>query len=142
MRQSYMEQLCNTCANTNSCEAYSCYFSPIMECGVYKPRTINMINDSIIKRVAQKAFTKYCDLPKESNEQYFQYAFSLGIHWFLDNLWHPASEEPILNKPLLVETKKKQMVIHTHLNDWEQIANGFNFSRWLYIDNLLKGGAE
>lgn len=132
-----MEQLCNSCANTNSCQAYSSYFGPIMECGAYKARTLNMINNSIIERAAQKAFSDYCDLPRESNEQ-FRDGFSLGINWLLGNLWHPVSEEPFLNKLLLVETKKKNVIFHTHLNDWEIIANGFDFSRWLYIDDLLR----
>lgn len=30
------QELCDSCANTDSCEAYSSYFGPIMECGTYK----------------------------------------------------------------------------------------------------------
>ena len=34
------QQLCNSCVNTYSCEAYSSYLGPIMECGAYKQKTI------------------------------------------------------------------------------------------------------
>lgn len=32
------QELCDSCANTDSCEAYSSYFGPIMECGAYKEK--------------------------------------------------------------------------------------------------------
>ena len=75
-------------------------------------------------------------------------AFKAGISWYLDNIWHPASEEPkeptgyILYAP---ESARhfhviRLSTIHELSSDWETTTMNMGISRWLYIDDLLKGG--
>lgn len=73
-----------------------------------------------------------------------------AINWFLDNLWHPASEEPRKDVSIIVETHNDKNMFYYAWNRWQD-----NFypswtdavlcsrvSRWLYIDDLFpeKGG--
>lgn len=74
-----------------------------------------------------------------------QEAFNEGINWFLDNLWHPASEEPRKDVSIIVETHNDKNMFYYAWNRWQD-----NFypswtdavlcsrvSRWLYVDDLL-----
>lgn len=58
---------------------------------------------------------------------------------FLKDLWHPASEEPEINREILVDGRtenKSIMLLQTKLNNWKKLANQ-EIKRWLYIDDLL-----
>lgn len=75
-------------------------------------------------------------------------AFKAGINWFLDNLWHDASEEP--------KDREKEILYISNINfigmlcskylrmyrkeSWKDIVSCFDITRWLYIEDLLKGG--
>lgn len=72
-----------------------------------------------------------------------QEGFTCGAKWaineFLKDLWHPASEEPEINKEILVDGRtenKSIMLLQTKLNNWKKLANQ-EIKRWLYIDDLL-----
>lgn len=72
-------------------------------------------------------------------------AFKSGINWFLDNLWHDASEEPKENVDILYEywfdNSKKfcRMDIHKPSYSWQEKIINNRITRWLYIDDLMKG---
>ena len=76
-------------------------------------------------------------------------AFRSGINWFLDNLWHDASEEPKENIDILVEylydNDRKFVKLGFHkpsFYPWQQKIINERITRWLYIDDLRKGGTH
>ena len=75
--------------------------------------------------------------------------FIAGINWFLDNLWHDASEEPKRDTEnitfLVVECNDRsyrrfQIVKLLYDGGYEDIVYMLEVTRWLYLDDLLKGG--
>lgn len=75
-------------------------------------------------------------------------AFRLGINWFLDGLWHDASEDPkeagaqILLELEFYGKRQYQVYIYSDLPFYSDIVDNYNVVRWLYIDDLLKGGTH
>ena len=74
-----------------------------------------------------------------------QEAFIEGISWFLDNLWHDASEEPKDNYDILIESLKGTYTEyatyrHNSAQLWSDFVDRSHTTRWLYIADLLKGG--
>lgn len=80
--------------------------------------------------------------------------FKAGAKWaineLLNDLWHPASEEPREFAEVLAEAKITES-INTYLSfkrndalfkNWAAYSLGANITRWLYVDDLLpkKGG--
>lgn len=74
-------------------------------------------------------------------------SFKAAINWFLDNLWHPASEEP--------EGYNEGILLHYNIGDYYSLAQVKDFKSWkgfvenmpidgwLYIDDLFpKEGGE
>lgn len=81
-------------------------------------------------------------------EQQIKDAIGLGISWaiehFLKDLWHDSNEEPKINKEILVDWRTENrsiMFLQTKLNNWKKLSNQ-EIKRWLYIDDLLKGGKK
>ena len=82
----------------------------------------------------------------------FQDGFKTGVNWFLDNLWHDASEEPKEGKLIIVDIglseeeiafgsmDKKMFIPDLSSTKWEELCELFGYTRWFYIDDLLKGG--
>ena len=61
------------------------------------------------------------------------------INELLKDLWHPASEEPKLNKEILVNWRTENrsvMFLQTKLNNWKKLSNQ-EIKCWLYVDDLL-----
>lgn len=76
-----------------------------------------------------------------------QEAFNEGINWFLDNLWHPASEEPKDNYDILIESlngicTEYAAYRHNSAQLWSDFVDRSHTTRWLYIADLLKGGGN
>lgn len=77
-------------------------------------------------------------------------AIGLGAKWaineLLNNLWHPASEEPRELAEVLAEAKITESIktyISFKRNDalfknWDAYSSGANITRWLYIDDLFQ----
>lgn len=58
----------------------------------------------------------------------------------IENLWHDAEEEPIINKPILVEKKDLHgsvFSVDANQGRWEVHRRINNIIRWLYIEDLL-----
>jgi hypothetical protein len=112
-----------------------------------------MIDDNKIKEIAKQhaegAFIS------ETWQACYKEGFMDCARWmqeeFLKKLWHPASEEPIKDVSIIVETHNDKNMFYYVWNRWQD-----NFypswtdailcsrvSRWLYIDDLLpKEGGE
>lgn len=79
-------------------------------------------------------------------------AIGLGAKWmqeeFLKDLWHPASEEPVEDKPFLAqEIGRWRVGVNSPLipnNEWSTQRKIRGIKRWLYVEDLLpktqKGG--
>lgn len=72
-------------------------------------------------------------------------AFKAGINWFLDNLWHDASEEPKENHDILIESlngtyTEYAAYRHNSAQLWSEFVDRSHTTRWFYINDLLKGG--
>lgn len=71
-----------------------------------------------------------------------------AINEFLKDLWHPASEEPIEDKPFLSqEIGRWRVGVNSPLipnNEWSTQRKIRGIKRWLYVEDLLpktqKGG--
>lgn len=77
--------------------------------------------------------------------------FIAGAKWaineFLKDLWHPNTEEPKEEVPLLCYRKHKFLPFmvdkHSDVYDWNALVYNFDITKWLYIDDLLpKEGGE
>ena len=77
-------------------------------------------------------------------------SFHKGIGWFLKNLWHKPDEEPEQEKVALIQLKEDGswhtanfIGIEFHINDMnkddEYLVFTDDVTRWLYLDDLLKG---
>ena len=112
-----------------------------------------MIDEKKIEEAARKyAFDKYDSTDDEVEETYtveLQMAFEAGINWFLDNLWHDVSEVPkqdIGKITFLVvefndrDYKRYQIVRLLYDGGYDDIIYMNKVKRWLYLDDLLKGG--
>lgn len=109
-----------------------------------------MIYRKKIEEAARKyAFNKYDTTDDEVKDTYteeLQMAFEAGINWFLDNLWHDANEEPKRDGRIFVEKTYNGEKRYTDDNretlysSWQYKVSRENITRWLYIEDLLKGG--
>lgn len=98
------------------------------------------------KVVVEKEYTK--DIPIIKNT--FKNGFHKGIDWFLDSLWHDASKEiPKEKAELFVKLGNEYFSAYrmedyyyvTDINNTcEVLVKTYEVTRWLYIDDLLKGG--
>ena len=80
-------------------------------------------------------------------------AFKAGINWFLDNLWHDASEEPKEDRLVLTDTQSiankghicwqaVKLTPNGFIHNWSNYAKATKITRWLYIEDLLKGASN
>ena len=113
-----------------------------------------MIDEKIIDEGARDYinkngyFIKYDEDPCVDIE----YAYKEGARWainkFLNGLWHDASEEPKVSKWIVTRflNDDNDLVYEVDLNinirDWKTYVQQYRIVKWLYIDDLLKGGAE
>lgn len=77
--------------------------------------------------------------------------FKAGINWFLDNLWHDASEEPKEDRLVLTDTQSiankghicwqaVKLTPNGFIHNWSNYAKATKITRWLYLEDLQKGG--
>lgn len=105
-----------------------------------------MLDDKKIEEAARN----YCNnrYPASQDTPFIAEGFRKGAHWaineFLEDLWHPASEEPREKTMLLIEvslpkpTLKKFYYTDVLIKeDWEIECSTMYISRWLYVDDLI-----
>lgn len=110
-----------------------------------------MIDEKKIEEAASKyAFNKYDSTDDEVEDTYteeLQMAFEAGINWFLDKLWHNASEEPKTFKRLIAKCHsdrvKYEDMMFLGTISWNEKVKNQGIINWLYIDDLFqKEGGE
>lgn len=74
-------------------------------------------------------------------------AFRKGAEWFKNALWHDASEEPELNKKLIVQYTNYMGDIDYEVdtNDsllWKDWVMSYRIFKWCYIEDILSEGSE
>ena len=107
-----------------------------------------MIDKNKIKSAAQG----YCDATYGTlnTDPFIAEAFRKGANWamneFLENLWHPVSEQPNKARVFLYKTIFKGYGLNKIIdgNEWKYIIKYQKATQWLYIDDLLpkEGGEE
>ena len=108
-----------------------------------------MVTEEQIEKAAEKYADEYysLDLGKDREETNRE-IFARGAHWaideFLKGLWHDVSEEPEMNKSLLVQTKITGFITMKREKycGWNLAAYNYGITRWLYIDELTKKGGS
>lgn len=106
-----------------------------------------MIDDKKIEETSsEETFGMYGE--SDSLEQ----GFICGAHWaineFLKDLWHPASEEPEIDKPLIIQyislmnevsyDKDRRIAKYP----WKLNVEGLRIIKWCYFDDLLPKGGD
>lgn len=93
------------------------------------------------KKIEEASFEETFGMYGEADS--LQEGFTCGAKWaineFLKDLWHPASEEPEINKEILIDWRTENrgiMLLQTKLNNWKKLSSQ-EIKRWLYIDDLL-----
>lgn len=90
---------------------------------------------------------------QEFGAELFKDGAKWAINEFLKNLWHPNTEEPKKYHKCLVEVAYHRPLnmtdeigyVTSHLTDfgWNEYRfkrSDYTIKRWIYIDDLLKGG--
>lgn len=105
-----------------------------------------MIDDKKIEGAARY----YCNNRYSSSQDapFIAEGFRFGAKWavneLLQDLWHPASEEPEKNNFVLFKTAGNSFETeYISKNDWATIVRCFKVVKWFYVDDLLpKEGGE
>ena len=105
-----------------------------------------MIDDKKIEEAARY----YCNnrYPASQDAPFIADWFRLGAKWavneLLQDLWHPASEEPDKNHFVLFKTAGNSFETeYIGKNDWATIVRCFKVVKWFYVDDLFpKEGGE
>ena len=109
-----------------------------------------MIDDKKIEESARY----YCNnrYPASQDAQFIAEGFRKGARWaineFLNDLWHPADEEPKKNSLVLTDTRSimdKDYICWTtvkitrngYIRNWSNYTKVTKITRWLYLDDLF-----
>ena len=85
---------------------------------------------------------------QEFGAELFKDGAKLSINEFLNDLWHPVSEEPEENKKLLVQYTNDDLEtdyevdMNTPFTEWKHNAVSYKFMKWCYIEDILPKGCE
>lgn len=109
-----------------------------------------MIDEKKIEEAAFESLKEDEDILRHNIGKAYIEGFHAGINWFLDNLWHDASEEP--KEGMLVLTDTQSIANKGHvcwqavklnpngfIRNWSNYVKATKITRWLYVDDLLKG---
>lgn len=104
-----------------------------------------MIDEKKIEEAAKENADAYYD--GDDIASFVVSAFEDGINWFLDNLWHNASEEPKTFKRLIAKCHsdrvKYEDMMFLGTISWNEKVKNQGIINWLYIDDLFqKEGGE
>lgn len=99
-----------------------------------------------------EAVDAYIGYPKEIDEgvsvSMRRDAFRKGAEWFKNALWHDASEEPEIDKSLIIQyislmnevsyDKDRRIAKYP----WKLNVEGLRIIKWCYFDDLLPKGGD
>ena len=106
-----------------------------------------MIDDEKIKKAAIENSEKLSD---GKHYRDLVVGFKAGARWAINELWHPAEEEPnheairtyILGKTKASESGVLPMLLRPNTN-WKEFVASHGVTHWLYVDDLFpKEGGE
>ena len=116
-----------------------------------------MIDKNKIKSAAQG----YCDATYGTlnTNPFIAEAFRKGANWaineFLNDLWHPAIEEPKKNRLVLTDARSimdkdhicwatVKLTENGYIRNWSNYAKVTKITSWLYLDDLFpkEGGNQ
>lgn len=109
-----------------------------------------MIDENKIAEAADLNADKYNPCRSTlDKEEACRASFNDGVEWFKKAIWHDASEEPEIDKPLIIQyislmnevsyDKDRRIAIYP----WKLNVEGLRIIKWCYFDDLLpKGGEE
>lgn len=109
------------------------------------------IEEMVIKEMERNGAFFKCQIEDDNTPYYNQDDVVVyvqnAINWFLNNLWHPASEEPKFDKGrLLVLINGSFSILNVGfvLDQLRNLHNIYGIEGWLYLDDLLpkKGGEQ
>ena len=110
------------------------------------------IEESAINHISSNEYASYNsgEVEDEMILEKAKESFKAGINWFLDNLWHKKKELPDESTSVLVKLQNGEIYssyrigedfLITNVEDgYEVIVGTDEVTRWLYLDDLLKGG--
>lgn len=110
-----------------------------------------MIDEKKIKQAAIECADEYYSLDfGKDREETNREIFVRGAHWaineFLKDLWHDASEKPVISEHGMILVELNDITackysLWRSTTTYECLSNNKGYiRRWLYIDDLLKGG--
>ena len=105
----------------------------------------------IDEKKIEEALNQYVDEDYIYDFGLFAKGFKAGINWFLDNLWHDASEEPKEDRLVLTDTQSiankghicwqaVKLTPNGFIRNWSNYVKATMITRWLYLEDLQKGG--
>lgn len=107
-------------------------------------KTENVIDDKKIEEAATSNAYLQQDYFHSQAFDALEQGFVDGVYWFIESIWHEASEEPNSDKVILFECEDNGRLVYrtTALRKESSWSNYkvIGLTRWLYIDDLLKGG--
>lgn len=115
----------------------------------------------IDEKKIEEAARYYCNnrYPSSQDAPFIEEWFRHGARWaineFLENLWHPAIEEPKKNRLVLTDTRSimdkdyncwatVKLTGNGYIRNWSNYAKVTKISSWLYLDDLFpkEGGNQ
>ena len=113
----------------------------------------------IDEKKIEEAARNYCNnrYPASQDAPFIAEGFRHGANWaineFLNDLWHPAIEEPKKNRLVLTDVRSIMDKDHIcwatvkitengYIRNWSNYTKVTKITRWLYLDDLFpkKGG--
>ena len=111
----------------------------------------------IDEKKIEEAARNYCNnrYPASQDAPFIADGFRHGVKWavneFLEDLWHPAIEEPKKNRLVLTDVRSimdKDHICWTtvkltengYIRNWSNYAKVTKITCWLYLDDLFSNG--
>lgn len=107
-----------------------------------------MIDEKKITQAADLNADKYNPCRSTlDREEACRASFKDGVEWYMQVLWHDASEEPEENKEFIMYDGENWNEIASYVHEepysWMQLVGTFCFIKWCYVEDILpKGGEE
>ena len=108
-----------------------------------------MIDAKIIVEAAIQNADKYNPCRSTlDREEVCRASFANGVKWFKQAIWHDISEEPELNKPIIIERysiirgiEYMEDINYSSIS-WKLHVDAFGITKWCYIEDILSKGGE
>ena len=102
-----------------------------------------MNDNNKIEAAAERFSADMMRYPKE--KACMQVGFMRGVDWFIESLWHDASEAPEEYSEILyiatvdgeiVDTRTTLTALYS-VTPWRKVVSQYNIDKWCYISDIL-----